>query len=574
MRPARPQRRAAEAHVHRLALLGRRQSGRAPAGSAACADSAPGLVVRRRRRRRLAGTAGEDPARAGVGGAGQPVVLGELGDVLGDRAGEGVLQRGGHLGVRPRPGRRGQRLVDRVADQRVGEAVPAGRLHVDEPEHERGLDGVVDRGGSTQPAACSTDDEVERTPGHGRRRPARAEVAAGQLGRAAGGRRRAPRPAPCARPGRRSEVSAPRPTSSRTSSVTKNGLPSVRSASSAATSVGDLHPGGGRDPGRDRGGVEAGQLEAHRVEPRQGRQRPASGAPSRPGATRQGDDDDERHAVELGGHPAQQAQALGVGPVHVVEDQQRPAARRRRAASEGLRLAEARRRRVAHAVAGGREHASLPSAPRTARVQPHSGGHASASQPPRPERKPAAAGRPASASVKRVLPMPGSPLTTDDATAPAARRRPGRRRDRGELAAPGRPARAATGVGLAAADDRPRRAGRREEIGVLAQDDSSSRPQLGAGVDAQLLGQVLAGPAQRCRARPPAGAQRYWAQCEQRPQPLPQRVLPDQLLQLGDGLRSSRRTRSSATSSTRGQPQLVEPDGLGRQRREVSVSPV
>ena len=221
-----------------------------------------------------------------------------------------------------------------------------------------------------------------------------------------------------------------------------------------------------------------------------------------------------------------------------------------------------------------RASASTPSCPR-ARDHPQSGGQGSDSHTPRPARSPRAAARSTSSSARaascRCPTRPRRPAAgrvrvghTRSTSSVGRGQRRGPAEDRGGgrrtpavTAAAGRRG-AGTGCGSAIGSGRQGR--------VLLQDRLLERLQLRAGVDAELLGQVLAGAAQgrervalpgaRGRARGPAAPTAARA-AGARPPAARGRPPPPR----------GRRGRSAApTAPRRRRPELGQPHRLGPQR--------
>ena len=183
-------------------------------------------------------------------------------------------------------------------------------------------------------------------------------------------------------------VRVPSSTRSRTNSATKKGLPSVRSRIAAATSSLNGDTGPLTYLVGDAANVQACQREPHRVGSRQPGQSVAQSRVDVRGRVPSRDHQHERQRWERGRTAAQQSQAVGVGPVHVVEDEQRGSGRAQRG-DQGAAESVRRGRDVGLVRRGQvQDLGRCPRLPRAACCQPASGGASSASQDPRPTRNP------------------------------------------------------------------------------------------------------------------------------------------------------------------------------------------
>ncbi len=107
------------------------------------------------------------------------------------------------------------------------------------------------------------------------------------------------------------------------------------------------------------------------------------------------------------------------------------------------------------------------------------------------------------------------------------------------------------------------------EVGVLPQDPLVESLELGRGIDAELVGQGLAGPLERGE-RVGLSSRAVQRQHEQRPQPLAERELARERLELADDLDvPARREVGRDPLLERLEPQLVEAGDLAGERRSA-----
>ena len=179
----------------------------------------------------------------------------------------------------------------------------------------------------------------------------------------------------------------------------------------------------------------------------------------------------------------------------------------------------------------------------------------------------------ANSAASRVLPMPRRPATKTTPPWPWAARvqaasQPGQLGGPAHKGGPDRLQRLGQLPGWG-------RLGRRREVQprILGEDRRLQPAQLRPRVDAQLLDQDRPGPLiGQQRVGLPTGA--VQGQHELGPQPLPQRLLPDQPLQLGHQLPMPPQPQVRLDPILqRDQPQLGQPIGLGRARRRCPGTP-
>ena len=181
-------------------------------------------------------------------------------------------------------------------------------------------------------------------------------------------------------------------------------------------------------------------------------------------------------------------------------------------------------------------------------------------------------GRPRRSS--RVLPMPAGPSTSTQPDTPsdqvvhgagAARPSPGH----------GRPGRAGTTCALRSLSRPARRPGGwrggASSAGDCASTSASSERSAGSRVDAQLVGQGRAGPAQG-RERVRLTLRAVQGQHQEPPPLLPQRVLGDQRLEVTHEQRGVAQLQTRLEQPFAGDgPELGQPDGLGLDPRLAGV---
>ena len=406
------------------------------------------------------------------------------------------------------------------------------------------------------------------------------------------------RSSPSSSPPRSGRVAARRAYSTR-----KNGFPSVRRRSaSVSCAVGCRCPTRVEDAG-DRRRVQPGQLHLFGV----GAGEDLGGVGQGPGG---------RRSVAPGRHQQQalgrgllhqqpeDPEAGGVGPVQVVEDDQHQGRRgppRARCGRSATSTANSPPRAPSCGRAPGWSSAGAPGTAtgppgtltpsvRSASSHGHNGGAPSSwEQRPTSTVAPRARARAASSAQSRLLPMPGSPVMTPKPASPASARSsrctaaPARRRGRRAASpAPGPPfscgprpegPRPAPPGASASPTPRPvsRGSGLRSPAGadqnssvVLREDPGLQVAQLGPGVEPQLVGEHRADASQRVEGVGLAtGADQR--QHPQRPQPLAQRVLPGQGLELGRrGGVVTERQPSRGPVLQGDDPQLLEVRPLGQ----------
>ena len=379
--------------------------------------------------------------------------------------------------------------------------------------------------------------------------------------------------------GTRSRCRSWAPTIQRDSSTTKNGLPPVRSCTAEAS---DRSPG---EPSWAASSAATSSASSPH-EPQAGRRR----LPGQPGqavgdrlgqllADRpRGDHQQDRRPRQVPGQQPEQLHRRGVGALQVVEDHEhrRRGGRRPSAGRGGPGTAGSGRRRrrrppacgTAASAPPGRA-ARAPASTATARVRRRRRRTGSTPPPSRP-RGPASA----AASASRVLPIPASPSRTTTAARPAADllgdrlqlRQLGPPADQ-RLGCRGR-ATAAGGGGVAAG--RTGRGSRSSSLGSCRSTACSRSRSSGPGVDAQLVAQQLGAAAERVqRLRLPVGGVEGGDQPG--PQPLAQRVLGDQVLQVGDrGVRAG----PTASSASHRRSRARTCSSVSRSRSVVTVGQV